>query len=521
MYKINFILLTLALLCCSVTASFDWPNHGGNLLNTRYVADDSSLLTSDNVASLQNNWIFQTQSFVMATPSIRGSKVYFPANDGYLYSVSKNSGVLAWKKLISEGTGLAGDIAKVAPVLSGNTLIYGSQRSGQIVAVKSTDGTKLWSTLLDPHPASIITMSGTVYGNYYYVGTSSAEEYYAGFEGYPCCYFVGGMYRVHLQTGEVDWSFKTIAAGVPVGPGLYSGVAVWGSSPVIDVARNSVYFATGNPYQVPQSVSDCILADPESDSCIDEGVYFNSVIALDLDTGAYKWHRRLSDYDAFNIACFFAGPNCPSSPGEDYDFGMAPTLVQREAGDLLLISQKSGGSFALNPDTGAIVWGVQVGPGGAIGGAMWGAPTDGELYFVGNANSNHLPYSMIAPASTVHYGGGWSALNVSTGEIEWQVADPAALSTDFYSYFTSGGVAPGTLVNDLYIVGSSAPNGYLYIFNKYTGELLWSFATGGSVNGGASVSGNCIYIGSGASQFGNPYWTGNNKVFSFCIPDLA
>ena len=58
------------------------------------------------------------------------------------------------------------------------------------------------------------------------------------------------------------------------------------------------------------------------------------------------------------------------------------------------------------------------------------------------------------------------------------------------------------------------PQGYMYALNAATGQVLWSFASGGSCNAGAAVSNGVVYWGSGYSAFGTP----NNKVYAFGLP---
>lgn len=282
---------------------------------------------------------------------------------------------------------------------------------------------------------------------------------------------------------------------------------------------------SGNPYRTPQSVQDCVAnSEGNTAGCIADGIYFNGVIAIDMDTGGLKWYRRLSDYDAWTIACDLGqdNPNCPPEPGEDYDFGMCPSLVRDPVnGDSLLVAQKSGIVWSLDVDTGEIRWGVEAGPGGNGGGYSWGAATDGERYYVGNANTARVPYTLIQPAKTVIEGGAWSALDVKTGEFVWQMADPLALTSAVGSrdYFSNGCIGPGALVNDLFISGSTDFQGHVYVLNKHTGMILWNSTTGGTIYGGAAIDDNCFYIGSGyrPGQGPNGSWAANNQLYAFCV----
>jgi polyvinyl alcohol dehydrogenase (cytochrome) len=59
----------------------------------------------------------------------------------------------------------------------------------------------------------------------------------------------------------------------------------------------------------------------------------------------------------------------------------------------------------------------------------------------------------------------------------------------------------------------------MYALDASSGTILWSFASGGSVSGGASIAGRAVYWGSGycGAQClvqGTPL-TNNNKVYAF------
>ena len=124
-------------------------------------------------------------------------------------------------------------------------------------------------------------------------------------------------------------------------------------------------------------------------------------MALDLVTGAVRWATRAIPYDAWTVDCIpFVGDgsNCPNPAGPDYDFGQAPALFTVKPGptgkprDLVGAGQKSGQYWALDPDTGAVVWVTQAGPGGTAGGLQWGSAVDGQRVYTANANSNNSPW---------------------------------------------------------------------------------------------------------------------------------
>ena len=123
------------------------------------------------------------------------------------------------------------------------------------------------------------------------------------------------------KSGKLLWQTKI----VPTNLG-YSGGSIWDSTPVIDAARNSVYVGTGNNFSVPSYVKTCFANNQNNPNCAASNDYFNSVIALDLNTGRIKWNTSGLNYDTWNTACL-ANPsgtaNCPSPAGPDYDFGGA------------------------------------------------------------------------------------------------------------------------------------------------------------------------------------------------------
>jgi polyvinyl alcohol dehydrogenase (cytochrome) len=56
----------------------------------------------------------------------------------------------------------------------------------------------------------------------------------------------------------------------------------------------------------------------------------------------------------------------------------------------------------------------------------------------------------------------------------------------------------------------------MYALDATTGNILWNFASGGSVIDGPSIVDGALYWGSGYSEIRG---TGNNKVFAFTLSD--
>lgn len=486
--------------------SRSWPMAGQNLGGTRSQPDEHKI-NSTNVKSLSAKWTFTTGGDVSATPAVDENAVYFPDWAGNLYAVQKETGKLLWSRKISDYDNYAGSVARVTPAVNGDDLIIGdienprlAHNGANIMAVNRHTGALHWITMVDKHPAAIITGSPVVFGTAVYVGVSSIEESLAVNPAYPCCTFRGSMVALNAQTGQLLWQTYTVPDnnGNPDG---YSGNAIW-QPPAIDPERGSLFVGTGNNYEVPESVKDCLAtSSPSAQSgCFDEKDYFDAGLALDLNTGQVKWARRVQGVDVWTVACV-RNPNpvsCPVPSSPDFDLsGSGPNLLPGLVG----FGQKSGIYWALNPDTGAIIWSSVVGPGATLGGVEWGTATDGERIFVAITNSAHKTYPLINGQSIAW--GAWSALDAATGKILWQTADPEQ-AVDMGSVSVANGV--------LYTPSFS---GNMHALDATTGQILWTFASGGSVLDGPSIANGIVYWGSGYAKTGGG--TANNKVFAFAV----
>jgi len=232
------------------------------------------------------------------------------STSGSPVNLDASTGSVIWQDDVATLTEQTGTVvSRTSPAVSGNSVVFGTQAGAYLVSVDTRTGTLNWKTQLDSHPMAIVTQSPTIYDGVVYDGVASTEE-----NGVDCgaainaCYFRGSESAVDLATGEINWKTYTIsdqqsAAG-------YSGAAVWGSSPAIDVNRQSVYVTTGNNYGTPPLVQQC-ASDAGTDlgalaACETEygsGNYVDAILSLDLATGAIKWANKMQGYDAWTTAC--------------------------------------------------------------------------------------------------------------------------------------------------------------------------------------------------------------------------
>ncbi|GAA1991547.1 PQQ-binding-like beta-propeller repeat protein [Kitasatospora viridis] len=470
----------------------DWTMGGQNLANTRSNPFEHTISTA-NAGQLAAKWHLTTHGDVSATPAVVGGAVYLTDWGGYVSKLDAHTGQVIWSHQVSDYAGVTGAISRTSPAVVGDRLYIGDMNGAHLYAIDTRTGQLVWSTQLDTHTGAILTQSPVVFDGVVYQGVSSSEEQLAGDPSYPCCSFRGSFNAISADTGKLLWRTYTIPDNGGATNG-YSGGAVWGSTPAIDPRRGLVYITTGNNYEVPASVQACEAGGKTADQCTDPNNHIDSILALDLRTGALRWSSGSPTFDAYNSGCFTGPPpnNCPTDLGQDWDFAQGAQLftvvgADGRSHDLVGAGQKSGVYWALDRDTGAVVWSSAVLPGSADGGMMWGSATDGKRIYVAGVDAASSPYT-LPNGQTITYGS-FAALDPATGKILWQVADP------------SGGHAMGALTVANGVVYGASLSGHLYAFDAATGTVLWDYqAPGASVAGPAVVDGTA-YWGDGYSNW--------------------
>ena len=472
----------------SVAAS-DWNGWGNGIENTRFAKNGG--LTAGDLPKLTLKWAFgyADVTSARAQPSLVGNRLFVASDSGEVDALDPRTGCAYWsfRAEATVRTALLVAPYRLPAGATGWAVFFGDLKANAY-ALDATSGRPVWIRKLDDHPYAAITGTPTYHDGRVFVPVQGLnEEVQGGRPQYECCTFRGSLSALDAGTGKVVWKTYTVgerqsrgtnAAGKPQwGP---AGGGIW-SAPTIDVRRGAVYVGTGNAYADP--------AQPMTDA----------VVALDIKTGKVRWFQQLIPNDTWTLGCRAKNPdnpNCPETLGPDFDFSASPALVKAGGRDLLVLPQKSGMAYALDPDKqGAPVWQFRFGQGSGRGG-QWGGATDGrQAYFGANGNG---------PAA-----GGIVAVDLATGERAWQrPAEPPLCGAPSRECGAAQGAAvtaiPGAVL-------SGSQDGGLRAYAAEDGKLLWQFDTnrefatvngvkarGGSMDGpGPIVAGGLLFVNSG------------------------
>ena len=182
----------------------------------------------------------------------------------------------------------------------------------------------------------------------------------------------------------------------------------------------------------------------------------------------------------------------------------------------MLAGQKSGTVWAMNPDTGKVVWRRDIGTGGPNGGIHWGiAADDTHVYAPISYPGRSIAGQEVSPDLKP----GLYAVNLNDGSIDWKF-EVTSDCTDARKKFVPrcnglfGLSGAPTVIGDYIITGGL--DGRVYMLEKKTGKLVWTFDTarefetlngvkgnGGSVDNASIIAANGLVImNSGYGLFG-------------------
>lgn len=414
--------------------SSDWTMPSHDLLGSR-AAPDAGLGLAD-IPSMGLSWRYDTDGAVTGTPTVADGRVLFGTWSGSVYAVALESGDLLWHR--DHGAQVDSTITQWQGIA------YVSDAAGTLTALSAETGDIVWAVTVDDTTSAHLYSSPVIWESdapILVVGVASDQESIAIHGDQPLD-FRGKVVAYDARTGTELW--RTVL--VPEGQ---TGAPVWGG---LAIAEDTVFFGTGNAYTEPA------------------GAHTDAIVALDVRTGAMRWHYQTIDYDVFTQAN-------PINP--DHDFGSTPSIFP--AGDRLLvgIGQKSSIYWAADAATGEIVWshGESQGGEGIIG---------DSAYWDGVVVVNH------ATKKTT------TAIDAVTGQTLW-LHDAGA------NLFSDPAIVPGA-------VFTGDGNGNAKALSLHDGSVLWEAETGaGAVFGGLSVASRTLLV----PTVGDGFLSGTGAVLAF------
>lgn len=434
----------------------EWPFYGNGIDGAKFT--DTTSIGSTNVTQLQSAWTATVGGPISATPVIGEGIAVVGSYDGILRAYEVGSGGLVWSFDTGAGSviepNLQIPIGVPGSAAIANGVVYTGDATGTLHALSAATGEVIWSHEPDQQAAASIWSSPVVANGVLYVGIASVAKE----DG-----FRGVVVAVDAASGETIWEHYVTPEGTD-GGGVFA-------VPAIDTVRGLLYVGTQNGYTADAADSGNLM----------------SVLALKLADGSLAWaFSGLPDDGKATVA-------------DDIAFSASPNLFTVEidgvARDLIGNGQKSGVFWALDRDTGEVVWSTEISSAGPLGG-MEGTSAVGNGVVV-------VPATEWASFDSPTASGVVRGLNASTGEILW------SQNTD------APNPAPVAIAND--VAFQAGFDGVLRAFALYDGTLLWSFDLGASVSGGIAIAGDLLVLGAATPAFA-PFIKPGDQVHAFRLP---
>ncbi|MBO9601817.1 MAG: PQQ-binding-like beta-propeller repeat protein [Novosphingobium sp.] len=328
--------ITPALSGEAAPAPGDWPRYARDLAGTRFSPLDQ--INKGNVAGLDIAWSFVARPqgggalVSSATPIAIDGVLYYPVGDAVV-ALDGASGKELWRYPVADGavrravSYWAGD-GTIAP------RIFFSSGSA-IIAVKAATGELDTSFGNHGQVALTVPYNGppTVFRNVLVIGANTAEDP-IGLSGNSRAY--------DARTGAKIWEFNTVPQPGEVGHESWlndgwkgrSGTNVWVWYMTADETTGTIYMPVGGP-----SPNYYGGDRPGND------LFGNSIVAVDAQTGKYKWHFQTIHHDLW-----------------DWDMPPPPVLfdVHKDGKTIPALAEtgKNGFMYILNRETGEPIHGV-------------------------------------------------------------------------------------------------------------------------------------------------------------------
>lgn len=285
-----------------------------------------------------------TNRALEATPIVVDGMMFFTSTWSRVYAVDAVTGEEKWSydpQVPREwGRRACCDVVNRGVAVYKGHVYFGSL-DGRLISLNAQTGEKVWEvdTIIDRDRFYTVTGAPRVANDKVFIGNGGAEF---GVRGYVTAY--------DAQTGDEVWRFFTVP-GDPAQPAesdaqvmaaetwkgtnyweYGGGGTVWNSI-VYDPDLNSVYLGVGNGSPWTRE-----LRSPGGG----DNLFLSSIVALDADSGEYKWHYQ-------------------TTPGDNWDYtavqdiALADMTIDGVDRKVLLQAPKNGFFYVLDRTDGSLL----------------------------------------------------------------------------------------------------------------------------------------------------------------------
>jgi len=470
-----------------------------NYANSRYYP--AKQINTSNVASLRPAFTFQTEVLesMETAPVVVDGTMYITTSYNHVYAIDPVTGKQKWhyKHKMGPVTTYCCGPNNRGVAISGGHVFMGTL-DAKLVALDAKTGKLVWDTqIADPELGYSETMAPVAVNGRILIGTNGGEYGIRGF-----------VKSFDAKDGKLQWTFYTIpdkghegvwAVNDASGRNMHRDIAaekeqlakhggdfyktlgggVW-MTPAVDLETNTAFFVVGNPSP------DLYGAERPGDN-----LYTDSIVAVDLNTGKYKWHYQYVAHDVWDVD---AVSPVILTEAKGKDGKMVNVAIHggktgfvyvhdRATGELIRLSEPMvpiDGMWTLPTKEGAKMML------GANGGVEWSPMAiNPETRLVYAANllqpmTYHVEASKY-PGGKLWLGGAFktipsekqsgrlSAVNLDTGKVAWK-------------FDTDEPLIGGVLATAGGLVFNGEANGLFRAFDAKNGKKLWEYQTGAGVN---------------------------------------
>ncbi len=532
----KFTSVTQSMLNDSGKDNKNWLHPNGNYEQTRHYP--VAQINTANVAKLRPAFVFQTGivESMETAPIVVDGVMFVTTSYNHVYAINATTGEQYWHfkhKIGPVSTYCCGPNNKGVAVSEGK--LFMGTLDAKLVALDAKTGKLLWETeIADPELGYSETMAPAVVDGKVLIGTNGGE------------YGVRGFVKAYdANSGKLAWTFHTIpekghegvwatndatgrdmkrdiaaekAALAKNGGDFYKtlGGGVW-MTPAVDSKTKTVFFVVGNPSP------DLYGAERPGDN-----LYTDSIVAVDLETGKYKWHYQYVAHDVWDL-------DAVSPPilvdVKDKNGKMIPGVIHGGKTGHIYVHDRRDGSlirFSEPMVSQEGLWTLPTAQGarmslGANGGVEWSPMAYNPKLRLAFAVNLEQPMTYHVEAAAYPGGKLWlggafknipgeeqfgnvTAVNIDTGKVVWKARTDQPMI----------GGAMSTAGN---LVFAGEGNGWFKAYDARTGKVLWQYQCGAGVNAPATsytVNGK-QYIAVAAGGNTQLDFKRGNSVFVFAL----